>query len=345
MNSRRNFLKLAGGGVVAAASPSISWAQAKYTAKIGHLEAPTQPRHRGLEKVSALVKERTKGEVEFKLFPASQLGNARQMIEGTQFGSLECTVEPAAFLGGFDPVVSVFDIPFLLPDDHAKANALRTGAFGQYILDSFSSRGFVAIVLWPNGRKCMTSNRPLANIAAFDGQKFRVMDSKILIDQFGSVGSNAIALPFGELYTALQTGVVDGEENPLDTISTMKFYEVQKYLVVSNHGAMEDVILFNPKWWNALPVGHRKIITDAFIEVRPEVEKMKTEAAEHALDLIKASGKVEIRVLSDAERKIWRARMTPKAEAAYTERAGAEGKKAIALYHAELKRLGIESKA
>ncbi len=341
MNSRRNFLKFAGGAAVAAAGPSISWAKAKYTAKIGHLESPAQPRNQGLVKVAALVNERTKGEVEFQLFPASQLGNARQMIEGTQFGSLECTVEPAAFLGGFDPTVSVFDIPFLLPDDRAKADALRTGKFGQYILDSFSSRGFVAVALWPNGRKCMTSNRPLADLNAFKGQKFRVMDSKILIDQFGSVGANAIALPFGELYTALQTGVVDGEENPLDTISTMKFYEVQKYLVVSNHGAMEDLILFNPKWWNGLPAGHRKIITDAFIEVRPEVEKMKEEAAAKALELIKASGKVEIRELSDDERKKWRKEMEPKAEAAYIERAGAEGKKALSLYHEQLKSLGI----
>ena len=117
MTSRRNFLKLTGAGLVIAAAPTLVRADAKYTAKIGHLEAPTQPRHRGLEKVAALVSERTKGDVEFKLFPASQLGNARQMIEGTQFGSLESTVEPAAFLGGFDPVVSIFDIPFLLPDD------------------------------------------------------------------------------------------------------------------------------------------------------------------------------------------------------------------------------------
>lgn len=341
MSSRRNFLKVAGGGVIAAASPAISWAQSKYTAKIGHLEAPTQPRHRGLEKVAALVNQRTKGEVEFKLFPASQLGNARQMIEGTQFGSIECTVEPAAFLGGFDPVVSVFDIPFLLPDDKAKADQLRSGKFGKNILDSFSSRGFVAIALWPNGRKCMTSNRPIKDVKGFSGQKFRVMDSKILIDQFASVGANAIALPFGELYTALQTGVVDGEENALDTITTMKFFEVQKYLVVSNHGVNEDVILFNPKWWNALPAGHRTIITGAFVEVRPEVEKMKEEAAAQALEQIKASGKVDIRTLSEAERKEWRVQMVPKAEAAYIERAGAEGKNAIAIYQDELKRLGI----
>jgi tripartite ATP-independent transporter DctP family solute receptor len=341
MSSRREFLKVAGGGVLAAAMPGVVRAQAKYTAKIGHLEAPTQPRHRGLEKVSALVKERTKGEVEFKLFPASQLGNARQMIEGTQFGSLECNVMPAAFLGGFNPVVSIFDIPFLLPEDLVKSNEIRTGAFGRYILDTFGSRGLVALALWPNGRKSLTSNKPLASVEAFTGQKFRVMDSRILIEQFSAVGASAIAIAFGELYTALQTGVVDGEENPLDTISTMKFHEVQKYLVISNHGAMEDVVLFNPAWWNALPAGHRTAISDAFLEVRPEVEKMKEEAQLRALEQIKASGKVEVRSLGEEERKVWRSRMVPQAESAYLQRAGAEGKKAVELYQTELKRLGL----
>jgi len=341
MDSRRQFLKMTGSAFVVAASASRASAQsAKFTAKIGHLEAPTQPRHRGLVKVAELVKTRTKGEVEFKLFPASQLGNARQMIEGTQFGSLECTVMPAAFLGGFNPVVSVFDIPFLLPNDAAKANALRAGPFGQYILDSFTSRGLVAIALWPNGRKSLTSNKPINTPQAFNGQKFRVMDSRILIEQFSAVGASAIAIPFGELYTALQTGVVDGEENPLDTISTMKFYEVQKHLVVSEHGAMEDVVLFNPAWWKSLPEGHRKIIVDAFIEIRPEVEKMKAEAQVAALEIIKNSGKTEIGKLSEADRKAWQSLMVPKSEAAYIGRAGAEGQKAIDLYKAEIKKLG-----
>jgi C4-dicarboxylate-binding protein DctP len=121
----------------------------------------------------------------------------------------------------------------------------------------------------------------------------------------------------------------------------MKFHEVQKYLVVSNHGAMEDVVLFNPPWWNALPAGHRTIISDAFIEVRPEVEKMKGEATARALEQIKASGKVEIRDLGAEERKAWRSRMVPQAEAAYVQRAGAEGKKAVELYQSEYKRLGL----
>jgi C4-dicarboxylate-binding protein DctP len=116
---------------------------------------------------------------------------------------------------------------------------------------------------------------------------------------------------------------------------------VQKYLVVSNHGAMEDVVLFNPAWWNGLPAGHRKIISDTFIQVRPEVEKLKNEAQDKALEVIKASGKVEIRTMGEAERNQFRAAMAPKSQEAYLQRAGAEGKKALEIYEAERKRLGI----
>lgn len=342
MASRREFLKLSGGIALAGSMPGMAFAQGapKYTAKVAHLESPTQPRHKGLEKVAALIRERTKGEVELKLFPSSQLGDARQMIEGTQFGAIECTVMPAAFLGGFNPIVSIFDIPFLMPENLTKAAELRGGAFGKYILDSFKSRGLEGVALWPNGRKSLTSSKSLASLDALRGQKFRVMDSKILIDQFTAAGASAIAIPFGELYTALQTGVVDGEENPLDTITTMKFHEVQKSLVVSNHGAMEDAVLFNPAWWSALPAGHRTIITEAFLEVRPQVEQMKEEAMSKALEQIKASGKLEIRELPEAERATWRDKMAPAAEAAYLQRAGAEGKKAVELYQAEMKRIG-----
>jgi len=338
--NRRTILKLSGSAAafLAAGAPQFASAQENKTAKIGHLEAPTQPRHRGLEQVSKLVMERTK--IEFQLFPASQLGNARQMIEGTQFGSQECTVMPAAFLGGFNPVISILDIPFLLPNDRAKANALRDGPFGQYLLDSFKTRGLVAIGLWANGRKSMTSRKPLASVRDFQGQKFRVMDSKILIEQFAGVGASAVAIAFSELYNALQTGVVDGQENPLDTISTMKYHEVQKHLVKSDHGAMEDVILFNPKWWNGLTAEQRTVITKTFQEVRPAVEQMKEAAQEVALEIIKKAG-VQVRELGDAERAEWRKLMYPPAIKAYIDRAGAEGKRAIEIYTAEAKKLGL----
>lgn len=342
MNVLRRSLIASAAALAALGLAAAAHAQskAKYTARIGHLESPQQPRHQALMKVVELVRARTNGEVEMQIFPSSQLGNARQMIEATQLGTNEGTVMPAAFLGGFNPAVSILDIPYLLPSDRAAAQRLRGGPFGQAILDSFSSRGFVALTLWPNGRKSLTSNKPLDSIEAMKGQKFRVMDSKILIEQFAAVNASAVAIQFGELYTALQTGVVDGEENPLDTISTMKFHEVQKYLVVTEHGVMEDVVLFNPGWWNKLPAGHRDVIKKVFDEVRPELEKNKDAAQQAALDVIRAAGKTQIRVADEKERNQMREVMYPKARAAYLERAGAEGKKLIDIYERERKKLG-----
>jgi len=304
---------------------------ADFTAKIGHLESPAQSRHVFLEKVAKLVSERTGGAVEFQLFPQGQLGNQREMTEGVQLGVLQGTVSPAAFLGGFNPTVSILDIPFLYPADTDAAQKIRAGAFGTALLDSFAAKGVVGIALWPNGLKNFTSNKSLADLDSFKDQKFRVMNSKILIEQFNAVGASAIALPFGELYTSLQTGVVDGQENPLDTILRMKFFEVQKYLVLSEHGAMEDVALFNTDWWNSLPDSYREIIAQAFAEVVPELRTHKAAAVTAALEEIRASG-IDIRELSADEKAKLRDIMYPKARAAYLERAGADGEALLGVY-------------
>ncbi|MBU2961054.1 TRAP transporter substrate-binding protein [Citreicella sp. C3M06] len=305
-----------------------------FVARIGHLESTAQSRHIHLDKVAALVAERTGGAVEFQIFPQGQLGNQRQMTEGVQLGTLEATVSPAAFLGGFNPVVSVLDIPYLIPADAAEAAALRDGPFGQALLDSFSDKGLVAIELWPNGTKQFTSNEPLASLEDFAGQKFRVMDSSILIEQYNALGASAIALPFGELYTSLQTGVVDGEENPADTIRAMKFNEVQKYMVVSDHGAMEDVVLFNPMFWDSLPEEYRDVITEAFAEVIPELTAHKAAAVASAIEDIKASG-TDVRVADSDERAALRALTFGPASAAYVAKAGEAGQALLDIYAAQ----------
>ena len=317
--------------VVVLAGLSAPLAAQDYVARIGHLESMQQSRHIHLEKVAELVNERTGGAVAFEIFPQGQLGNQREMTEAVQLGTLEATVSPAAFLGGFNPVVSILDIPYLLPADDAKAQALREGPFGQALLDSFASRGVVGVALWPNGRKNFTSNKPLNSMADFADQKFRVMDSRILIEQFGALGASAVALPFGELYTSLQTGVVDGQENPLDTILRMKFHEVQKHLVVSGHGAMEDVVLFNPAWWDDLPQEHRDVIVAAFNEVIPALTAHKADAVKAALTEIEASG-IDVRTVSEDEAAELRAAMYAPSAAAYVERAGAEGQALLDLY-------------
>lgn len=306
-----------------------------FTAMIGHLESDAQSRHVHLERVAELVSERTDGAVEFQLFPQGQLGNQRQMTEGVQLGTIQGTVSPAAFLGGFNPLVSILDIPYLMPEDADQAQALREGPFGQALLESFADRNVVAIAQWPNGLKNFTSNEPLESIADFEGQKFRVMDSSILISQFDALGASAIALPFGELYTSLQTGVVDGQENPLDTINRMRFDEVQQNLVVSEHGAMEDVVLFNPAWWNSLPAEYQDVITAAFLEVIPDLRAHKTAAVAESLEAIMGSGTTAVRVADANERAAFREAMFGPASSAYIANTGDAGQALLDLYQAE----------
>lgn len=322
------------GGLAIAGITTAASAQ-DYTAKIGHLESQQQSRHVFLERVAELVSERTDGAVAFDIFPSGQLGTQREMTESVQLGTLEATVSPAAFIGGFNPAVSILDIPFLLPADEETAQELRGGGFGDTLLETFSDRGVVGVELWPNGRKHLTSNKPLEDLTSLGDHKFRTMDSKILIEQFESLGASAVALPFGELYTSLQTGVVDGQENPLDTIQSMKFYEVQDYLVLTEHGAMEDVVLFNPAWWNDLPEEYRDVIEGAFEEVIPELREHKAEAVAAALDTIEESSDINIREASDEERAAMRDATYDAAVAAYLDRAGDEGAALVDVYESE----------
>lgn len=310
---------------------SLNTFAAKFEASIGHLESAQQPRHQALLKVAKQVDERTSGDVILKFFPASQLGNQREMTESTQFGVIQGTVAPAAFLGGFNKVVSVLDIPYLYPTDRELSAKIRGSEFGTAILDSFKGSGVKAIALWPNGRKNFTSNNILSNASDFDGQKFRVMNSQVLIAQFNALGASALPLPFGELYTSLQTGVVDGEENPLDTIYRMKFYEVQKNLVISEHGAMEDIVLFNENWWNSLPKNYQDVIVSTFNEAIPALSVSKDKAIEEALAEIKKSD-ITIKVMTEEERNELRDIMYPVAKEAYLSFAGDKGAEILAKY-------------
>ncbi len=308
---------------------------ANFEAKLASQDPTTTAKHRGLLKAAELIKERTKGEVEIKVFPSSQLGGGRQMIEGTQLGTIEIAITPAAFLGGFNPLVSVLDIPYILPSNRDISRKLRDGKFGDAVLTSFRARGLEPVALWDGGRKQFTSNKPLSEIGDFSGQRFRVMDSKILIEQFAGLKASAIVLQFGELYTALQNGVIDGQENPLDIIQAMKFFEVQKNVLVTDHGAITEVILMNPGWSNKLPENYRSIVKAAFKEVAPEVEAEKAADAEKSLEFFKQKG-LNVRIADEAERQKLRAAIYPKARAAYVDTSGAGGREMIELYETEL---------
>jgi len=308
---------------------------AKFEAKLASQDPTTTAKHRGLLKAAELIKERTNGDVEIKIFPSSQLGGGRQMIEGTQLGAIEMAITPAAFLGGFNPLVSVLDIPYILPSDRDVSRKLRDGKFGQEVLASFRAKGLEPVALWDGGRKQFTSNKPLSELTDFSGQRFRVMDSKILIEQFSGLKASAIVLQFAELYTALQNGVIDGQENPLDIIQAMKFFEVQKNVLVTDHGAITEVILMNPAWFGKLPDNYKAIVKAAFAEVSAQVEREKAADADKSLAFFKERG-LNVRIADEAERGKLRAMTYPKAREAYVEMAGPGGKEMVELYEKEL---------
>lgn len=312
---------------------------AEFVAKLASQDPPTTAKHRGLTKAAELVKKRTNGAVEIQVFPSSQLGGAREMGEGVQIGTLEMMIAPASFLGGFNPAVSIFDVPYIFPTDRAKSRTLREGKLGMAVLESFAKRGFEPVFLWSGGRKQLTSNKPLDDLSAIAGQRFRVMDSKILIQQFSALGASAIVLPFGELYTALQTGVIDAQENPLDIIQKMKFFEVQKNLLVTDHGAIVECILLSPRFVQRLPASYRDTVKAAFREVAQEVAQGKEADAAKSLEFFKQAG-LNVRIADEAERAKLRAVVYPKARDAYIAQAGAEGRALIDLYEKELQALG-----
>lgn len=309
---------------------------ADFSARLGSLDPTTTAKHRGLIKAAELIKQRTDGKVEITVFPSSQLGGAREMTEAVQLGSLDAVINPGSFLGGFNPSVSIFDIPYVFPSDREAARKLREGPFGEAVLESFRKRGFEPVALWSGGRKVFSSNKPLATPKDFAGQRFRVMDSQILMRQFAALDASAIVLPFGELYTSLQNGVIDAQENPIDIIERMKLFEVQKNVVVSDHGSIIEVILFSPNFWKRLPENYRKIVRDAFREVAKEVEQGKEDDATKSLEFLKKAG-LNVRIADEAERKTFRDITYPAARDAYFRLAGNEGRDLIKLYEEQLK--------
>ena len=247
---------------------------AQYSMKFGHDMPEDSAQHAAALKYAELVKERTKGRVEVKVFPAQQLGTAPEMVQQAQMGTLEIVLPPTAKIGGFAPQLQLADLPFLFPTKGICYQVLD-GPVGDRLLSLLESKGLKGVSFWESGFKQMTANKPLRKAEDFAGLKFRVMESPILIAQYKQVKANPVPIDFAETYNALQQGVVDAQENPLVSIVNMKFYEVQKYTMLSNHGFLGYAFLFSKKVWDGLPADIQKILRDTARELAP-VERQDT---------------------------------------------------------------------
>ncbi len=247
-------------------SPSGAAAAAKWNMKLGHDMPEDSAQHAASLKFAETVKAKTQGQVEVKVFPAQQLGTDPEMVQQAQMGTLEIVLPPTAKIGGFAPQLQLADLPFLFPSKEICYKVLD-GPVGDKLLALLEPKGLKGVSFWESGFKQMTANKAIRKPEDFAGMKVRVMESPLLIAQYKQVKANPVPIDFSETYNALQQGVVDAQENPLVSIVNMKFYEVQKYTMLSSHGFLGYAFLFSKKVYDGLPADIQKILRDTAREL------------------------------------------------------------------------------
>lgn len=224
---------------------------------------PADPQNVGVDAFKKMVEERSNGAIEVKIFPAGQLGDARTIVEGVQMGSMEMGDVENGPMGRFVAEAMLWDLPFIFRDiDHA--HQVLDGEIGQQVQEAFLGVGIRHLAYNDGGFRYFTNDkRPIESMADLKGLKIRVMESKVMIDTVNAFGASAVPMSFGELYSALQQGVVDGQENPMNLIYSQRFYEVQKYLSLSGHFYYPRQFIASENWWKRLSDEHRDIIATA----------------------------------------------------------------------------------
>jgi len=246
------------------------------------------------------LSKRTGGKLRAKGFASASLGNDTQMQNALIGGAQEMTVVSTATLVGIDDGFGIYDLPFLFRNER-EADAVLDGNFGKKLAAKLDAKGLVGLVYWENGFRNLTnSKRPITKMEDLQGVKLRVMQNPVYIDMFNGFGANAVPLPFAELFTALESRTVDGQENPVNTIQSSKFYEVQKYLSITRHVYSPWIVLASKKWWDGLSADEKKAIQEAATASRDFERKDSRDAESKALDILKQKG-MQVTTLSSQE--------------------------------------------
>lgn len=277
--------------------------------KFSHVVANDTPKGKAAQYLKKLVEERTDGRMKVEIYPNASLYGDRDAIEALQMNAIQLAAPSFSKFTGFVPELQIFDLPFLFNDDDHLHKVLD-GEVGQEILDLVGQKGLVGLAYWDNGFKQISDKqRPLIKPSDAKGLKFRIMSSKVLEAQFKVIGANPQVLPFSEVYSALQQGVVDGQENTLSNIYTKKFHEVQNYMTLSNHGYLGYLLVSNKMFINKLPEDLKETFLGAVKDATEYARKIAKEVNQDYLEKIKESGKVEITTLTPEQRQVWKDKM------------------------------------
>jgi len=293
-------------------------------------------RHAGALAFEKYVEETSGGKVQVDIYPGGQLGDTRSIVEATQTGGIHISMMPPSNIAGFNPLLAIADVPYLFPGDLDKATQVVKGRAGQALLDTMRDYDLVGLSLWIDLYKAFTANKPLLSPDDMKGLKFRVMNSPVLIKMIESWGGTGLTIDYGETFTALQTGAIDGQEAGVGAgIYNMKFYEVQDYMMLSNHILGMQMVFANEAWFDGLSADTQKLILDGVEEgyrVHRE-ERMKTE--EMAMKAIEEHGTKIIKLTEEQMQTLADAAKQPCIDY-YVETNGEKGQALVDIFEEEL---------
>ena len=296
-------------GAIAAAACWISastLAQAPIVIKFSHVVAVDTPKGKAAEYFRKLAEERTKGRVKVEVFPNSQLYKDGEEMEALQLGSVQMLAPSVAKFGPLGArEFEVFDLPYMF-DNFNELHKVTQGPVGKQLFQKLESKGITGLAYWDNGFKELSANKPLKVPGDVKGLKMRIQSSNVLEAQMRALGALPQKMSFSEVYQGLQTGVVDGTENPPSNFYTQKMHEVQKYMTMTDHGVIEYAVIVNKKFWDGLPADIRMALEGAMADATRFANDIAKTENDDALEGVKKSGKTQIITLTADEKAAWK---------------------------------------
>lgn len=306
-----------------------------YTFTLSHTEPTNVSTHLAALKFSDLVAERTHGEVKVVVHPNSELGVAVDQAQMVQTGAITMAMLPAGHVATIVPEVQVFNIPFFFPGDVHEMAKVVNGPAINALEKNFSKKDITLLSILPHAPKQFTSNKPIRIPADFKGQKIRTMSSPLIVESYKLLGATPVPINYHEVYTALQLGTVDGEENPFWAIGEMKFYEVQKHIVVSNHAYLATIFFINQGIFTGLPENFQKIIAETAKEILPYQLKAELDIDKENENKIRAYKGTTVTELSPEAVEAFKQALKPVKDI-YIKMVGDSGKEVVTAYEKEI---------
>lgn len=311
---------------------------AEYDLTLAHVEPTHSSTHEGALRFKELIEERTNGQVEIHIHPASELGSGPDLAELTQAGSIHLAMLPVGHIGSIFPEIQLFEIPFLFPPDNATVDKIINGSAGELMFTYLEEIDLVGLANFSLSYKHFTANDPIQEPSDFEGLTIRTMPSPIIVESYEILGANPVVIDYHEVYTALQLGTADGQENPYWALGEMGFYEVQDYLTESYHGLFAATFIGNHDWFYSLPEDLQNEIKDVAQEITTlvwqEDEKINSEFRE----IVHEDPTTEVLTLSDEQREMFREELIPVRDF-YIDEVGGHAAELLEAFEEEIKKV------